>query len=84
MISGAQIRAARSLLGIPATELATLSGVDLRTIQRFERAPGVPASRSGTLERIKDTLQHLGIIFIGDPEESPGVQLKKAPSKNDS
>lgn len=44
MLSAAQIRAARALLGISAIELAQMSDVDLRTIQRFERAEGVPRS----------------------------------------
>lgn len=77
MISAAQIRAARSLLDISAAELAEASGVDLRTIQRFERSSGVPASRSGTLDRLKTALESHGIEFIGDPIKSPGVQLKR-------
>lgn len=81
MISAAQIRAARGILGIPAAELAAMSGVDLRTIQRFESVDGIPKSRSGTLERIKDTLEAAGIVFLGDPTLSPGVQLKIPISK---
>jgi transcriptional regulator with XRE-family HTH domain len=84
MISASQIRAARGLLDISATELAQLSGVDLRTIQRFERSPGVPPSRSGTLEKLRDTLEVHGIKFLGDPVASPGVQLnrKEPPHKS--
>jgi transcriptional regulator with XRE-family HTH domain len=78
MISASQIRAARGLLDISAAELSTLSGVDLRTIQRFERSLGVPPSRSGTLERIKGTLEARGIVLLGDPLSSPGVQLKRS------
>jgi len=76
MISSAQIRAARAILGITAAVLAERSGVDLRTLQRFEAAESVPKSRSGTLERIKATLEDAGVEFIGDPVKSPGVQLK--------
>ena len=75
MISAAQIRAARSLLGISAATLSARSGVDLRTIQRFESAQGIPRSRSGTLKRIQETLEAAGVIFLGDPNQSPGVQL---------
>lgn len=78
MISASQIRAARGLLDISAAELSTLSGVDLRTIQRFERSLGVPASRAGTLERIKAALETQGIVFFGDPVTSPGVQLNRS------
>jgi hypothetical protein len=52
-----------------------MSDVDLRTIQRFERAKGVPKSRSGTLLRIKEALEGEGVVFLGDPINSPGVQL---------
>lgn len=78
MISGAQIRAARGLLGISGTELAKLAGVDWSTVQRFESVDGVSTSRSGTLERVKDALETAGIVFLGDPVASPGVQLKAA------
>ena len=77
MISSAQIRAARALLGISAATLAEKSAVDLRTIQRFEVAEDVPKSRSGTLEQIKVTLENAGISFIGDPIASPGVRLRR-------
>lgn len=81
MISGAQIRAARGLLGISGTELANLAGVDWSTVQRFESVAGLSTSRSGTLERIKETLEAAGIVFLGDPILSPGVQLKASNSK---
>ena len=84
MISAAQIRAARALLGLSAVQLAERAGVDWSTVQRFETADGVPRSRSGTLERIKQALEQAGIDFIGDPISSPGVQLRQNPKKNRS
>ncbi len=47
-----------------------------RTIQRFETAPSIPPSRSGTLDRVRDALEEAGIEFIGDPIHSPGVRLR--------
>lgn len=82
MISSAQIRGARALLGISATKLSDWSGVDLRTIQRFETADGIPNSRSGTLERVQEALKASGIVFIGDPVTSPGVQLQRSRPKD--
>jgi predicted transcriptional regulator len=76
MISGAQIRSARALLGVSVEELSQLSSVSWATIQRFESAGGVPKSRSGTLERVVVALESAGIRFIGDPLTSPGVQLR--------
>jgi predicted transcriptional regulator len=77
MISGAQIRAARVLLGITAAELAKRAFVDWSTVQRFEADNGIPRSRSGTLQRIQETLEAAGIVFLGDPVTSPGVQLQR-------
>ena len=76
MISGAQIRSARALLGISVEGLSQLSSVSYATVQRFESAGGVPKSRSGTLERVVVALEFAGIRFIGDPLTSPGVQLR--------
>jgi transcriptional regulator with XRE-family HTH domain len=77
MPSGSQIRAARGLLGWSASELAERSEVTLRTIQRFETADGIPPNRSGTLDKVRAALEAQGIEFLGDPETSPGVRLRR-------
>ena len=77
MVSGAQIRAARGLLGWSSQELAKRSGVGWSTIKRFEDAQAVPRSRAGTLERVQQSLEEQGIEFLGDPVQSPGVRLKR-------
>ncbi len=82
-ISGTQIRAARALLGLSAADLAHLADVGWATIQRFESDDGIPASKAGTLQRVKKTLEAAGIVFLGDPVVSPGVQLvSKARAKS--
>jgi len=77
MVSGAQIRSARGLLGVSAQELAKPSNVSWATIQRFETTDGIPQSRGGTLERVKAALEAEGIEFTGDPITSPGVRLNR-------
>lgn len=77
MISAAQIRSARALLGISASDLGELANVGWATVQRFEASDGVPASRGGTLERIENALREAGVEFLGDPVASPGVRLKR-------
>ncbi len=77
LISAVQIRAARALLGITASQLAEQAAITWKTVQRFESANGVPPSRSGTLERVKAALEATGIEFIGDPIASPGVRLRR-------
>ena len=64
-------------MGLSSQQLAELCGVGWATIKRFEDAAGVPASRSGTLERVVKALEAEGIEFLGDPERSPGVRLKR-------
>ena len=81
MISGAQIRAARALIGISAAELASLAGVGHRTLQRFEAFDAVPDGRTAVLLQIIRALEDAGVEFIGDPVTSPGVQLKRRPSQ---
>jgi transcriptional regulator with XRE-family HTH domain len=78
MISGAQIRAARALLGISAAELARISGISHRTLQRFEIFDGIPEGLTSNLNLIATTLEAAGITFVGDPETSPGVQLERS------
>ena len=77
MISGRQIKAARLLLNFDSNSLSIISGVGIATIKRFEAAPGIPPSRSGNLEKVKAALEAKGVVFIGDPIHSPGVQLTK-------
>lgn len=78
MISGAQIRAARGLLGISSRDLAARSGVSWATIKRFEEVKGIPPSRGGTLLRVTRALKVAGIEFTGDPIKSPGVRLRRS------
>jgi predicted transcriptional regulator len=81
MITPAQLRAARALLGIDQRKLAELSGVSLPTIQRMK------ASKSDhvrgvveTLTKVVGALEDAGIELIGDSAESRdggrGVRLK--------
>lgn len=75
MISAAQIRAGRSLLGLSSRELAKRARVGWTTIKRFEDLDGIPPSRSGTLLRVKEALEAEGVEFLGDPISSPGVRF---------
>ena len=77
MISTAQIKAARALLGWTAKDLADQSGVSLATIQRLEPQSGVPVSHQRTLLDIKRAFEAAGVEFIGTPDEGPGVRVLK-------
>lgn len=80
MITAAQMRAARALLGIDQKQLAELSGVSLPTIQRMEASDGVVRGVIDTLMKVVEALDRAGIELIGDNALSTGggrgVRLK--------
>jgi DNA-binding transcriptional regulator YiaG len=81
MITGVQIRAARFALRLSAQELAKRAKVSLPTIQRFEQVDGVPPSRSSTLIDVRRALEAAGIEFIGTPDDSPGIRIKRGSTR---
>ena len=77
MITSAQIKAARAMLGLTVAELAKGSGIGFTTMVRMESAEGIPAGNVKTLMSIKEHIQGLGIEFIGTPESGAGVRWKE-------
>jgi transcriptional regulator with XRE-family HTH domain len=65
MITGAQMRAARALLGIDQRELAQRSGLSLPTIQRMESSDGVVRGNVDSLMKLVEALGAAGIELIG-------------------
>jgi predicted transcriptional regulator len=80
MITSAQMRAARALLGLDQRQLADLSGVSLPTIQRMEASDGTVRGVVDTLVKVVAALERAGVDLIGDNTPSPsggrGVRLK--------
>ena len=80
MITAAQMRAARALLGIDQRELARRSGLSLPTIQRMEASDGVIRGNVDSLMKLVDALAANGIELIGEGAASSaggrGVRLK--------
>jgi len=80
MITGAQMRAARALLGIDQRELAQRASLSLPTIQRMEASDGVVRGNVDSLMKLVDALANDGIELIGDGATSSGggrgVRLK--------
>ena len=81
MISAAQLRAARAMLGIDQRTLAVMAGVSLPTIQRMESSKGNVRGVVGTLTKIVAALDATGIELIGNEQPSQGrgrgVRLKE-------
>jgi transcriptional regulator with XRE-family HTH domain len=80
MISAAQLRAARALLGIDQRRLADLCGLSVPTIQRMEASEGVIRGNVDSLMKLVDALNAAGIELIGEGAASAdggrGVRLK--------
>ena len=80
MITAAQLRAARALLGIDQRRLAELAGVSLPTIQRMEASTGTVRGVVDTLTKVVGALNAAGIKLIGEDQPSTGrgrgVRLK--------
>ena len=77
VITGAQIRAARALIGWKQTDLAKASGVAEISIKNIER--GVTDPRASTLAAIQRAFEGAGVVFLdpGDTRDGgPGVRLR--------
>ena len=64
MITAAQLRAARALLGLDQRRLAELSGLSVPTIQRMEASEGVIRGNVDSLMKLIDALDTAGIELI--------------------
>jgi len=80
MISAAQLRAARALLGIDQRRLAELSGLSVPTIQRMEASEGVIRGNVDSLMKLIEALDTAGIELIAagavSTQGGRGVRLK--------
>jgi transcriptional regulator with XRE-family HTH domain len=80
MITAAQLRAARALLGIDQKRMAEIAGLSVPTIQRMEASAGVIRGNVDSLMRLVGGLANAGIELIGEGSTSQGggrgVRLK--------
>lgn len=86
MITAAQIRAARALLGFDQRRLAEAAGLSLPTIQRMEASVGQVRGNVESLVKVVDALEKAGVELIGDGATSTGggrgVRLKTPPPED--
>jgi transcriptional regulator with XRE-family HTH domain len=87
MITAAQMRAARALLGIDQRQLAELSDVSLPTIQRMEASEGNVRGVVETLTKVVEAFDAAGVELIGENSRSlgdgRGVRFKRAAALNE-
>lgn len=72
MITAAQLRAARALLGIDQRRLAAATGLSVPTIQRMEASSGVVRGNVESLMKVISGLHELGVELIAEGAESRG------------
>ena len=80
MITAAQLRAARALLGLDQRRLAELSGLSVPTIQRMEASEGVIRGNVESLMKLIGALDAAGLELIAEGAVSAqggrGIRLK--------
>lgn len=85
MLTSAQLRAARALLGIDQKTLAGMAGVSVPTIQRMEASQGNVRGVVDSLVKIVGALDAAGVELIDDGAVSAsggrGVRLKDPDAK---
>ena len=72
MITAAQLRAARALLGMDQKALAEAAGLSVPTIQRMEASEGVVRGTVDSLTRLIAALDGAGVVLIGEGAASAG------------
>jgi predicted transcriptional regulator len=73
MLTAAQLRAARALLGIDQRELSALAEVSLATIQRMEASDGNVRGVVDSLMKVVEALEAAGVELIGENMRSEGA-----------
>ncbi len=80
MITAAQLRAARALIGMDQRALAAASGLSLPTIQRMEASEGVIRGNVDSLTKLIGALEAAGVELINEGAVSEkagrGIRLK--------
>jgi transcriptional regulator with XRE-family HTH domain len=87
LITAAQLRAARALLGLDQRALAHAARLSLPTIQRMEASEGVIRGTVDSLVKLIAALEAAGIELINDRQTSTsggrGVRLREAVAKHE-
>jgi transcriptional regulator with XRE-family HTH domain len=81
MLTPAQLRAARALIGWTRDDLAKKAGVASVTVKGFEYLGA--DSKISTLQKMRRALEAAGVQFIEDEGEAggPGVRLRPTRAK---
>ncbi|KAB2766872.1 helix-turn-helix transcriptional regulator [Brucella anthropi] len=76
MITGRQIAAARTLIGITQKELADASSISIPTLKRMEASEGEASGMKNNVSAVVQALIDMGVVFIPQNGGGYGVRLR--------
>ena len=76
-ITGRQIAAARTLLGLGQADLAARSSISVPTLKRMEASDGPAQGLANNVAAVRRSLETLGIEFIPENGGGWGMRLKR-------
>lgn len=83
MLTGRQIAAARTLLGLTQAQLAAAANISVPTLKRMEGSDGNVVGLRNNVSAVQGALESAGVTFIDDHANSagggPGVRLSASP-----
>lgn len=76
IITGRQIAAARSLLGMSQSVLAASARISIPTLKRMEASEGYATGMINNVTAVRSALESAGVLFIDSNGNGPGVRLR--------
>jgi transcriptional regulator with XRE-family HTH domain len=76
-LTGRQIAAARTLIGMSQADLAQSAAVSVPTVRRMESATGAAPGMVNNIAAVRRALESRGVIFLDPNGEGPGVRLRR-------
>ena len=74
-LTGRQIAAARTLIGMSQPELAEAASISVPTLRRMEGSPGEATGLANNVSAVQTALEAAGIAFIQPNGGGAGVRL---------
>jgi hypothetical protein len=78
MLTGRQIAAARTLVGLTQADLASRANISVPTLKRMEGSDGIASGMTNNLAAVRTALEAAGVVFVDGAYSGsggPGVRL---------
>jgi hypothetical protein len=83
-VTGRQIAAGRTLIGMSQPDLAASARISVQTLRRMEASEGPSSGYANNVAAVRAALESVGVIFVEENGEGPGVRLKKRSSDGEN